>query len=334
MAVAVVAALGGVLTGCGSDDGEDAAATGSPFGGAFPVTIEHLYGETTIEEEPQRVVTIGLSDQDAVLALGVVPVAVSPWYGEYEHGVWPWAQDELGDGEPVVLNDGVRDEENPPLEEIAALDPDVIISLYNGTTEEQYEQLSEIAPVVLPTEEYADYAISWQESVRVTGKALGREERATELVEGLEQRFADVAAANPAFAGLQTVIAERFEPGSSVVRASADPRGRFFESLGFQVPEDLDARADEFGELVVSDELLDDLDRDLLIWNVGFAPEMRAEIEGLALWPTLDVVRDGRVLFVEDELISGAFTWSTVLSLDYALTELVPQLQSVVAGTA
>jgi iron-siderophore transport system substrate-binding protein len=209
----------------------------------------------------------------------------------------------------------------------------VIISLYNGTTEEQYEQLSDIAPVVLPTEEYADYAISWQEAVRVTGEALGRAEQAGQLVDDLEQRFADVAAENPDFAGLQTVIAERFEPGSSVVRASADPRGRFFEALGFEVPEDLDAQADEYGELLVSDELLDSLDRDLLIWNIGFAPEMRAEIEGLALWPTLEVVQQGRVLFVEDELISGAFTWSTVLSLDYALTELVPQLQSVVAGT-
>jgi hypothetical protein len=29
---------------------------------------------------------------------------------------------------------------------------------------------------------------------------------------------------------------------------------------------------------------------------------------------------------------SGAFTWSTVLSLDYALTELVPQLQETVAA--
>lgn len=119
------------------------------------MTIEHLYGTTMIEEEPERIVTLGLWDQDPLLALGVAPVAVSEWYGEYEHATWPWARDELGDAEPVVLNGGVRDEANPPLEEIAALEPDLIISLYNATTQAQYEQLSQIAPVVLPGEEFS-----------------------------------------------------------------------------------------------------------------------------------------------------------------------------------
>ena len=45
--------------------------------GAFPVTIEHAYGETTVEQEPERVVALGWSDPDVVLSLGVVPVGAS-----------------------------------------------------------------------------------------------------------------------------------------------------------------------------------------------------------------------------------------------------------------
>jgi iron complex transport system substrate-binding protein len=35
-----------------------------------PVTIAHKHGSTTIRSEPARIVTVGLTDQDALLALG------------------------------------------------------------------------------------------------------------------------------------------------------------------------------------------------------------------------------------------------------------------------
>lgn len=236
----------------------------------------------------------------------------------------------MGTAKPVVLNGGVRNEEAPGIEEIIGLKPDLIVSLYNGTTKEQYEQLSRIAPVVLPTEEFANFGISWQEGLRVTGEALGKQQLAAELTADLDQRFVDAAAANPQFAGVETVVAERFEPGSSVVRAAQDPRARFFSSLGFVVPADLNAEANEYGEVSVSDELFDKLDRGLLIWNIGNDPALRTEIEAVPSYPTLKVVKRGDVLFIEDPVISGAFTWSTVLSLDYALTQLLPQLQQAV----
>ncbi|MEZ4730962.1 MAG: hypothetical protein R3E79_27905 [Caldilineaceae bacterium] len=62
---------------------------------AFPVTVEHKYGSTTITETPQRIVTVGLTDHDAPLALGIVPVGTSEWFGGYPGLIWPWAQDEL-----------------------------------------------------------------------------------------------------------------------------------------------------------------------------------------------------------------------------------------------
>ena len=335
----VAAVLMVVVSACsGATSTGSAASTSTPpvssaaGVGSFPVTIDHVYGATTIPSAPQRIVTLGLSDQDPLLALGVAPIAVSAWYGDYPSAVWPWAQDELGAATPVVLNGGVRSEEAPPLEEIAALQPDLIISLYNGTTQEQYTQLSRIAPTVLPTEQYANFTITWQEATRVTGQALGREAEALALVNGLQQRFAAAAAEHPQFAGLTAVVAERFEPGSSVVRSGNDVRARFFADLGFAIPTSIgSAVPDQYGEIKVSDEQLPELSRDLLVWN-GIDADTRKDIESAGLYPTLPVVQAGKVLWIEDPQVSGAFTWGTILSLDYALETLVPQIDTIISS--
>src|SRR5574337_2013609 len=46
---------------------KDDSATGGP------VTIAHLFGETTVPEPPKRVVSAGYTGQDDLLAVGVVP---------------------------------------------------------------------------------------------------------------------------------------------------------------------------------------------------------------------------------------------------------------------
>ena len=78
--LAGVALAGAGLSGCATGSTEAAetpdAAT-SADAQAFPVTIEHAYGSTEITEEPKRVATLGWSDQDAALALGVVPVGAT-----------------------------------------------------------------------------------------------------------------------------------------------------------------------------------------------------------------------------------------------------------------
>ena len=99
-------------------DTDDASAA-TAADAHFPVTIPHKYGSTTIEEIPQRIAVVGLTEQDALLALGVAPVAVTDWFGGYEYAAWPWAQPLLGDAAPVVLDDT----EGIAFEQIAALRP-------------------------------------------------------------------------------------------------------------------------------------------------------------------------------------------------------------------
>ena len=89
-----------MLAACGSDDDDSAPNASSAAGGAepraFPVTIAHKYGSTTIESKPERVVVAGLREQDALLALGVVPVATTEWFGEHPGAIFPWATGRAG----------------------------------------------------------------------------------------------------------------------------------------------------------------------------------------------------------------------------------------------
>lgn len=112
----------------------------------------------------------------------------------------------------------------------------------------------------------------------------------------------------------------------------ATARTRFLTSLGFSLPADLAALAGTSDTAKISEERLDLLDRDLLVWNAGFSPELRGVLGGNPLYQQLAVVRDKRVLFLEDANASGALTWSTVLSLPYAIDAVTPQLAAALAG--
>ena len=132
LVVGVVAAM--ALAACGSDSksssttaaaattagAPSAAPAGSTPEAAFPVTITHKYGDTVVPEQPTKVLSVGFSDQDAILALGVQPIAIRNWYGDQPYAVWPWAQAALGDATPTVLSaDAIN------YEQIAALQPDL-----------------------------------------------------------------------------------------------------------------------------------------------------------------------------------------------------------------
>jgi ABC-type Fe3+-hydroxamate transport system substrate-binding protein len=105
--------LCGTAAACGSESGSPAAApsaagssAAAAESSAFPMTIENKFGSTTIASEPKRIVTVGLTDQDAVLALGKVPVGTTDWLGGYKGAIGPWATGKLGTAAvPTMLTD-------------------------------------------------------------------------------------------------------------------------------------------------------------------------------------------------------------------------------------
>src|SRR3954451_18908704 len=149
LVVALLAATG--CGGGGSSSGPPAPAAVSP------ATVTHEYGQTVVEEAPQRVVSLGYTDQDAILALGVVPVAIREFTGNKPSATWDWAQDELQGQQPQVLPVG-----DVGTEAIAALRPDLIVGISAGLTQEQYDTYSKIAPTIAQPSGFVDYGTLWQ----------------------------------------------------------------------------------------------------------------------------------------------------------------------------
>lgn len=336
----LVAAVVAVLAGCGADDdGSSAAATSSvttvtsvPTSStvsdadpatAYPVTIEHKFGETVIPAAPERVVSLGYTEQDAIVAFGIEPIAVRYAFGPDDDVFFPWADEAAGASAPTILP---RSDIN--FEQIAALQPDLIMAITAGLDQVQYDTLSAIAPVVVQPEGYVDFGTPWQVQTLVTGKVFGQEARAQEMVEAVEAAFEDARAAHPEFAGLTLALSGPSYDGEYPFHASDDARTRLFVDLGFVVPEDLDAIAGDQFYGTLSREQATLLDTDVLIWQSGSAEE-RAGIEADPILAALPVVTEGRSLFIEGSDYD-ALQFGSVLSLTYLLDHFVPQLAAVV----
>src|SRR5437764_4802521 len=69
-----------------------------------PVTITHAFGQTVVPAPARRVVSAGFTEQGDLLAVGVVPIATTEWFGNEPFAVWPWAQPKLGGARPTVLS--------------------------------------------------------------------------------------------------------------------------------------------------------------------------------------------------------------------------------------
>jgi iron complex transport system substrate-binding protein len=308
------------LTACGNagDGPAEGAPSSQAAGGAFPVTIEHEFGSTTIEEEPERVVTLGVTDADAVLALDLVPVG-NTGYTFYESGLGPWTDDLVGDAELTRI----ESDSEPNVEQIASLAPDLIIGVSAGFDDAFYETLSQIAPVVARPAGVAAYTVPRDEATEIIATALGRPEEGTALNEATDELLEQARAEYPEFEGLTGTAVLPYD-GKYGAYLPGDARGRFLMSLGFDIPEAIterDSGDDFFVEL--STERVDLLDGDLLL--VMSEDEDFDVTEGSSVFDTLDVVREDAVVTTTlDE--RGAGTYNSVLSVPYALDHLVPRI--------
>ncbi|WP_415971312.1 iron-siderophore ABC transporter substrate-binding protein [Rhodococcus sp. 077-4] len=307
--VAAGASILALAVGCSSDDGATASGNAENTAG-FPVTIEHRFGETVIDAEPTRVVTIGFNEQDFALALGVKPVATRGNLS-YDYRQRPWAQEALGGTEiPEVGSTDLN------LEQIAAQTPDLILGPYSFIDQGQYDQLSGMAPTIADIGGYDNVpAATWQQEFEVVGEALGKKQEAQNQTAELEQKFADTEAENPQFTGKSLSLAFVMDDGSYLLLGKDDIRALFFTDLGFEIPD-----ASE----TISPENLDRLDTDVLV----IAGQSKEQLQANPLLAALDVVKQDRTVYIGSFStdLPSALGYSSPLSLNYAIDGFTPML--------
>ena len=323
-------AVAPLLAACGDDGGGESGGTAADTPAStepdvFPATIAHKYGETMVEKAPTRVVCVGLTEQDALLALGIVPVAVTKWFGDAPGFIFPWAVDKLGDAElPEVLEDtnGVQ------IEKVAALQPDLIIGQYAGLTAKDYELLSKIAPTVAQPKAYADYGAPWDEMAMNIATAVGQPGQMQGIVDDVKRQIAEAAAAHPEFQGKTAACVTPYE--GLFVYGPEDPRSRMLVDLGFAFPTEVfGGDQEEFGESL-SSERTSDLDQvGVVVWlDLETEPAVKKVFDQTA------TSTEGRWLDISsddgDYYVSHSFV--TPLSIPYVLERYVPQLAAAADG--
>ncbi|WP_181779865.1 ABC transporter substrate-binding protein [Pseudonocardia pini] len=312
-----------LLTACSA--APDPTPSGPAASGAYPVTIEHIFGSTTVPKAPERIVTLGVTDADAVLALGSTPVALTGFaFYAQTGGLGPWARPLVQGTPPVVLAST-----QPDLEQIAGLRPDLILGISAGFDRAVYDKLAAIAPTIARPAGTVAYAVPRDVQTRMIAQALAKQAEGEALVAKANDAYSAAVAANPAFAGKTGTVVLPYE-GKYGAYTPGDGRGQVMAALGFTLPAGvaaLDTGKSFF--IDVSPEQVGILDGDVLVM-LADQPAARAAVDADPVLAQVPVVAGGRMI-VPDLDTRGAMTYNSVLSVPYAIDRLVPQFAQAVA---
>ena len=311
--LALLAATLMVAAGCTDDDSDP---TDADDGDAR--IVEHAYGETTIEGTPERVVSLGLTDADPLLALGVEPIAIRPGYGV--DGVGPWAEKALDDADPEILDSGQID-----VDEVAALDPDLIVAVSAAVDEATYDKLSELAPTIVRPEGAIDYGVSWEVATTMIGTAVDRPDEAKTIIEDTKVAINDTLRANPRIDGTNGAIVRANPKGGWYVYTPVDARGQFMFELGVNLPPKL-ARLDDGSSywIDIDAKKTDLLEGDVVV-AIGDAKEQKL-FKNAKPFQQLSVNERGGVVYVPSAPLGQSLAYTTVLSIPYSLEHLAPKI--------
>lgn len=307
-----------ILSACSSPEVTNENSSSS----SYPMTITHAYGETVINTQPERIVTLAWSNQDSVLALGIVPVGTSAanWGSVGENGLLPWTYNEyisLGEDNPNVF----FDTDGFDYEAIAESTPDIIVAPYSGITQEEYDLLSQIAPVI-PYKENAWMTV-WKQQFIETAIPLGYESKAKEILKETESIIEEIKSTYSELAGLKTALfwVNPADLSSFYIYTPTDPRGAFLLDLGFVYPESYLALDDgsSFAISVSAEqiELLNDIDLMIAYGDQSTLDAMKAD----AIFSQVDVVKENKVVLLESNSDLAAALNPSILTIKAGLAE-------------
>ncbi|MCU1425317.1 MAG: iron-siderophore transporter substrate-binding protein [Microbacteriaceae bacterium] len=327
IAAAAAAAVVMTLAGCsGSATASDTAA--APRDG-YPITIEHALGTTTLDAKPERVATVNWANHEVPLALGVVPVGMAAAnFGDDDgDGVLPWVTeklDELGADVPVLFDetDGID------FEAVADTKPDVILAAYSGLTQEDYDTLSEIAPVVAYPE--APWATSWRDVIAFNSEGLGMADEGDTLIADIDKEITDAVAAYPQLEGKSTMFLTHVDPTdlSEVSFYTAnDTRSAFFEDLGLSTPASVvEASSDDsaFSGTISAEQV--DIFADVDIIVTYGDDELIATLEGDPLLSQMPAVANNAIVALPGTSPLGTAANPTPLAISWVLDDYLALL--------
>ena len=337
-AIATAALLTVTLAACSSGTADEETDSGGGDSGSESTTIEHAFGETVIEGQPERVATVAWANHEVPLALGVVPVGMAAAnFGDDDgNGTLPWVEEaltELGAETPVLFDetDGID------FEAVADTEPEVILAGYSGLTQEDYDLLSEIAPTVpYPT---TAWATPWREMIEMNSAGMGMADEGTELISEIEGEIDEAVANYPQIEGASVMFLTHVDSSdlSEVSFYTAhDTRTMFFEDIGMTVAQsvqDASAETDGFSATISAEQadMFDDVD---VIVTYG-GEELIDALEGDPLLSQIPAVENGAIVTLPGSDPIGTAANPTPLAISWVLDDYLSLIADAVdASTA
>ncbi|WP_315794973.1 iron-siderophore ABC transporter substrate-binding protein [Paenibacillus sp. BIC5C1] len=289
-----------VLTACGAgtgtDSGKQSAATPEETSanaekqtdGAFPVTIKGMKGDITLNEKPQKIAVLDVKFLDQMLAIGEKPAGSVIAGGNTDFPEY------LGDQPSDVQVLGTRDE--PNLEAIVALDPDLIIM--TDFQEKQYESVSKIAPTLV-----LDFYEDWHDTLASVAKITDKQDEAEKVRTAYEDKIAGLKTKLSEKLGDETVAIIR--PRKEGIRVHGIEHrigGIMYNDLGLKMPA-MVQEINEDGSVEISMEKVPDIgaDRYFVLSDELFAAEAEAMLTN-PVWKSLDAVKNNLTYDVNSTL--------------------------------
>ncbi|BAU94290.1 iron-enterobactin transporter periplasmic binding protein [Corynebacterium suranareeae] len=297
LAIGMIALL---ATGCSQSVSEEAEST-TTTDGQWPRTITHEAGETTIPEQPLRIVSTSPSITGTLLAVDAPVVgtasALVTSLADDKGFFTQWADVADERGVEVVYSNLEID-----LDAIDSFEPDLIIGAISGgdSVAAEYDQLSDIAPTVLLN--YAEP--SWQELTETVAEITGHEDDAQQILAEYDEFVSEQASLISLPEQPVTVLSYMGADGGWVLDADSQ-QGLLLDSIGF----DYVGVAPEFasqsnnGVSQVSPENLPaalEQSQTLFLMPTG-GPTPIEEFTGNALLANLPAVKNQRVFDLGDQ---------------------------------
>ena len=233
----------------------------------------------------------------------------------------PWTAEklkELGASDPNVF----QDTDGLDFEAISDADPDVILAAYSGITQEDYDLLSQIAPVVAyPT---APWSTTWREQVLLNAEGMGMKAEGEQLIKVTEDMVNEKLSQYPQMKG-KTVVWVNFsaEDLSQLhIYTPVDSRVAFLYELGMVYPESVTNQITDptSFSLNLSAENVEALyDADLI---VGYGnDELLKTLQADSLLGKIPAIQRGSVAFIDSDTPLVAAGTPNPLSIAYTIDE-------------
>ncbi|RNA67480.1 ABC transporter substrate-binding protein [Alteribacter keqinensis] len=302
------------LTACSGE--ENTTNTGGEQEGE-PFTIEGTNGEVTLDEPAQKVVVLEWTYAENLLALGIQPAGMAD-IEEYHNYVNIDAELD----EDAVTDVGGRQE--PNLEAIAALEPDLIIGV-SFRHDAILDELESIAPTVIfnpyPEEDesmdlYEEMEMTFEEMAKAVGKENEAEQVLTDLDGKYEEAKSKIDEADLetrdviltlAYSGAQAPEIRVFTPHSMA--------SIILERIGLNNVHEPD-QFEEFGSSTYNVEGLVQYEDANYLYTVPDDDNIyENQLEGNAVWENLNFVKEDRLYDLGEDtwLYGGPLSAETLL---------------------